>query len=91
MLTQHVLDTQHGIRISIRDTDAIRLQRERMIRATLYGEATAWEVQRALEAWTAYQLGLCAIGEVRRHRESALWEAKLVWRETGSARKARGI
>lgn len=61
-----------------------------LIRAVLYGDPTEDEVQRALEAFTAWKLDLTTISEVRRHAERALSEAMRRYYESPVAREKEG-
>ena len=45
----------------------------------IYGEPTEAEIQKALETWTAYKLGLTRISAVRQLKPAALHEAKILY------------
>lgn len=76
MLTQSILETGRGVRITVSDSNP---REQKLIHSVLYGEPTADEVQRALEALTAFELGLAGVGELRRHTQAAMRQAMIIW------------
>jgi len=77
----HTAITDKGVRITTADNH------RDLIQSVIYGDPTDDEVQRALEAYTAWHLGLTSISEVRRHSQKALRIAMPMWRGLGSVRK----
>lgn len=76
MLTQHITQTDRGLRITVSDTNHYE---KNLIHSAIYGEATADQVQKALEALTAFHLDLTSASELRKHPPMAMKEAMIIW------------
>lgn len=87
MLIQQVQQTTNGVRITVSDKLQAQAREQSIIHSVLYGEPTEFEVQKALETFTAYQLDLTDINEVRKHSPRAMHKAMAIWRELGGIRK----